>query len=96
MGSMQIELRDRRHWATRIELDQAIFEWVEAFYNPTRRHSALGYLSPIQYETLCRRRSNSGRFRRLNSERFRAVQLPVSVAVVRVLGRLSMPLPRSR
>jgi len=51
-GSMQIELLDRRHWATRIELGQAIFEWIEAFYNPTRRHSALGYLSPIQYETL--------------------------------------------
>lgn len=51
-GSMQIELLDRRHWATRAELGGAIFEWIEAFYNPTRRHSALGYLSPIQYENL--------------------------------------------
>jgi len=45
-GSMQIELLDRRAWPTRAELSNAIFEWIEAFYNPTRRHSALGYLSP--------------------------------------------------
>jgi putative transposase len=49
-GSLQIELLDRRHWSTRVELANAIFEWIEAFYNPTRRHSALGYLSPIDYE----------------------------------------------
>lgn len=49
-GSMQIELLDRRSWATRSELASAIFEWIEAFYNPIRRHSALGYLSPIQHE----------------------------------------------
>jgi putative transposase len=44
-GSMQIELLDRRTWLTRAELANAIFEWIEAFYNPTRRHSALDYLS---------------------------------------------------
>jgi len=47
-GSMQIELLDRRHWVSRTELGQAIFEWIEGFYNPTRRHSALGYRSPIE------------------------------------------------
>ena len=49
-GSMQIELLDRRTWTTRAQLANAIFEWIEAFYNPTRRHSALGYLSPIDYK----------------------------------------------
>lgn len=51
-GSMQIELLDRRSWSMRAELGDAIFEWIEAFYNPRRRHSALGYRSPIEFETL--------------------------------------------
>lgn len=51
-GSMQIELLDRRAWTTRAELANAIFEWIEAFYNPRRRHSALGYRSPIEFENL--------------------------------------------
>lgn len=49
-GSMQIELLDRRDWPTRAELGNAIFEWIEAFYNPRRCHSALGYRSPIEFE----------------------------------------------
>jgi putative transposase len=51
-GSMQLELLDRRAWSTRTELATAMFEWIETFYNHSRRHSALGYLSPIDYETL--------------------------------------------
>ena len=35
---------------TRAELATAIFEYIEAFYNPVRRHSALDYRSPIDYE----------------------------------------------
>jgi hypothetical protein len=49
---MQIELLDRRTWTTRTELATAIYEYIEAFYNPIRRHSALGYPSPIDYEAL--------------------------------------------
>jgi putative transposase len=49
-ASLQTELLDRRTWHSRHQLAQAIFTWVEAWYNPRRRHSALGYLSPIQYE----------------------------------------------
>ena len=48
---MQIELLVRRNWPTRAELATALFEWIEAFYNPKRRHS-LGYLAPIEVETL--------------------------------------------
>ena len=35
---------------TRAELATAIFEYIEAFYNPVRRHSALDYRSPVDYE----------------------------------------------
>jgi putative transposase len=49
-ASLQTELLDRQAWATRAELGNAIFDYVEAFYNPKRRHSTLGYLSPVDYE----------------------------------------------
>lgn len=51
-GSMQIELLDRRTWPTRAALTVAIFEWIEGFYNPIRRHSGIGYLSPADHERL--------------------------------------------
>ena len=49
-ASLQCELLDRHQWPTRAGLAQAMFHWIEAFYNPTRRHSTLGYLSPIDFE----------------------------------------------
>jgi putative transposase len=51
-GRMQTELLNRRRWRTRIELANAIFEYLEVFYNRQRRHSSLGMLSPVEYETL--------------------------------------------
>ena len=51
-GRMQTELLNTRKWKTRIELSSAIFDWIEAFYNRSRRHSALGMMSPIAYEKL--------------------------------------------
>ena len=39
-GTLQLELLDEHHWNTRRELAQAIFEWVECWYNPKRRHSS--------------------------------------------------------
>lgn len=50
-SSMQRELLDRRDWDSRVELASAMFEWIEGFYNPTRRHSSLGMLSPHEFET---------------------------------------------
>ena len=47
---MQVELLDRKRWRTRIELANAIFEYLEIFYNRQRRHSALGMLTPVEYE----------------------------------------------
>jgi putative transposase len=40
----------RQSWSTRAEARAAIFEYIEGWYNPRRRHSTLGYLSPIQFE----------------------------------------------
>jgi putative transposase len=51
-ATLQLELLDRRHWSTRAELASAIFEYIEAFYNPTRRHTSIGSLSPIDFEAL--------------------------------------------
>ena len=51
-SSMQIELLNRKKWKTRVELANAIFEYIEIFHNRQRRHSALSYRTPIEYELL--------------------------------------------
>lgn len=47
---MQVELLDRQRWNTRVELADAIFEYLEIFHNRQRRHSALGWLTPLEFE----------------------------------------------
>jgi putative transposase len=49
---MQTELLDRQRWITRLELANAIFEYLEIFHNRQRRHSSLGWRTPIEYEKL--------------------------------------------
>jgi transposase InsO family protein len=49
-ASLECELIDRRHWRTREEARLEVFWWLEAVYNRTRRHSSIGYLSPMEYE----------------------------------------------
>lgn len=49
-GRMQTELLNRRRWNTRLELANAIFEYIEGFHNRTRRHSALGWKTPQESE----------------------------------------------
>jgi putative transposase len=49
---LQVELLDTRRWRTRVELANAIFEYIEVFHNRRRRHSALGMRTPIEYELL--------------------------------------------
>jgi putative transposase len=51
-ATLKKELVHRRSWPTRRELISEVFEFVEAFYNTTRRHSTLGYLSPAQFEAM--------------------------------------------
>jgi transposase InsO family protein len=47
---MEVELLDRQRWKTRVELANAIFEYLEIFHNRRRRHSSLGMVSPVEYE----------------------------------------------
>jgi putative transposase len=51
---MQVELLNRKRWKTRVELANAIFEYIEIFHNRRRRHSSLGMLTPIEYEKMSR------------------------------------------
>lgn len=49
-GTLKTELVHGRRYATRAEARAEIFEYIEVFYNRERRHSALGYVSPAEYE----------------------------------------------
>lgn len=51
-GRMQVELLHRKRSKTRIERATAIHDYIELFHNTRRRHSALGMLTPTEYETL--------------------------------------------
>ena len=48
--TIKAELIWRRSWATRRQAEMAIFEYINGFYNPRRRHSALGWKSPVAFE----------------------------------------------
>jgi putative transposase len=50
-SSLKRELVHRCQFATRAEARAAIFEWIEVFYNRERFHSALGFKSPVDFET---------------------------------------------
>jgi putative transposase len=49
-ASLETELIDRSAWSTHGQARLAVFDWIERFYNRVRRHSALGYLSPEEFE----------------------------------------------
>lgn len=50
--SLKTELVYRTNFKTREEAKQAIFEWIETWYNRQRLHSSLDYMSPVEYESL--------------------------------------------
>jgi transposase InsO family protein len=49
-STLEFELIERSDWRTRDEARLAVFRYIEAWYNPRRRHSTLGYVSPATYE----------------------------------------------
>ena len=49
-ASLECELLERKTFQTKTEARLAVFTWIEGWYNVRRRHSALGYLSPVNYE----------------------------------------------
>ena len=49
-SSLQRELLDQHHWETGDQLARAMFEWIDTWYKPRRRHSYDQGLSPIDYE----------------------------------------------
>jgi putative transposase len=54
-ATIKRELIDTRPWQTRATLRDAVFEYIEGWYNTRRLHSSLGYLSPADYEAFVER-----------------------------------------
>jgi putative transposase len=51
-STLKTERLSRRHYRTRNDLRADVFDYIERFYNPRRRHSTIGYVSPMQFENL--------------------------------------------
>ncbi|MBR0673325.1 transposase [Roseomonas soli] len=49
-ATLECELLNRRRFRSQVEARMAVSHFIEGFYNPTRRHSSLGYLSPSEFE----------------------------------------------
>ena len=49
-SSLKTERVDRRVYRSRAEAKADVFDYIERFFNPRRRHSTLGYISPIEFE----------------------------------------------
>jgi putative transposase len=59
-ATLECELLDRRRFKSQAEARMAVFEFIEGFYNPVRRHSSIGYLSPMEYEERAIRSADPG------------------------------------
>ena len=58
-ATLECELLDRRKFQTKAEARMAIFQFIEGWYNPGGRHSALGYKSPINFERSAKQQTES-------------------------------------
>jgi putative transposase len=53
-STLKTERMSKKHYRTRDDLRADVFDYIERFYNPRRWHSAIGYISPDQFENLQR------------------------------------------
>jgi putative transposase len=58
-ATLERELLNRRNFKSQAEAKMAVFEWLEGWYNPHRRHSSLGYRSPVNYERAHQHRTDA-------------------------------------
>jgi putative transposase len=49
-SSLKTEKTSRKVYRTRTQARADVFDYIERFYNPVRRHSTLGYVSPLEFE----------------------------------------------
>lgn len=73
-ASLEAELIERTSFESKAQARMAVFTWIEGWYNPRRRHSGLGYLSPLNFE-----RSQQHRFDDGEHDQQHASQLPQTV-----------------
>jgi len=65
-ATLECELLDRQRFRTQVEARMAVFEFIEGWYNPNRRHSGLGYLSPLAFERVATTNPRDGEPRTLS------------------------------
>ncbi|KPF68389.1 hypothetical protein IP84_10105 [beta proteobacterium AAP99] len=58
-ASLEAELIERNSFESKAQARMAVFTWIEAWYSPRRRHSALGYLSTLNFEKSHQTRFNA-------------------------------------
>jgi putative transposase len=73
-ATLECELIARRTWETKTQARLEIFTWIETWYNPRRRHSGLGQMSPINFEKLQQEKEQTAR----NSEKIEDAETPTS------------------
>lgn len=78
--TIKAELLWQHSWRTRRDAEIAIFEYINGFYNPRRRHSALGWKSPLAFEAKAASVSNRSGTKRDRSS-YTALGIPVTVPV---------------
>jgi putative transposase len=69
ISTLKVEWIKRHRYQSRDQARLSIFQYIETFYNPRRRHSALGGLSPDEYEHRDRERRQEGKSEKLETRR---------------------------